>query len=88
MRLQFDIAGHDRYGRLLAYVHAGDVFVNRDLVRRGLAQVAVYPPNAQWVGVLRAAADTARLERGWAYGGRMPSNAHPRTTVPAVAMDE
>jgi endonuclease YncB( thermonuclease family) len=68
VRLQFDIAGHDRYGRLLAYVYAGDVFVNRELVRRGLAQVAVYPPNVRWVEVLRAAADTARLETMGVWG--------------------
>src|SRR5690606_3944450 len=40
VRLSFDVSGFDRYRRVLAYVHAGDVFVNRELVRRGYAQVA------------------------------------------------
>jgi micrococcal nuclease len=63
VRLEFDVAGLDRYRRVLAYVYAGDVFVNRALVRRGFAHVAVYPPNVRSVEVMRAAADTARQER-------------------------
>lgn len=62
VRLEFDVAGYDRYRRVLAYVHAGDVFVNRELVRRGYAQVSVYPPNVKWVEEMRAARDSARAE--------------------------
>lgn len=34
----------DRYGRLLAFVYAGDVFVNRALVEEGLARRLIIPP--------------------------------------------
>jgi micrococcal nuclease len=63
VRLDLDVQERDRYGRLLAYVYAGDLFVNRELVRRGMVHVAVYPPNVREVDVLRAAADSARAER-------------------------
>jgi len=63
VRLEFDVQTHDRYRRVLAYVHADDVFVNRELARRGLARIAVYPPNVKWVDELRAAADSAQTER-------------------------
>lgn len=63
VRLEFDLDGHDRYGRLLAHVHAGEVFVNRELLRRGFARVELYMPNVKHVEVLRAARDSARAER-------------------------
>ena len=69
VRLEFDVEGRDRWRRLLAYVYVGDVFVNRELVRRGMAQVAVYPPNVREVDVLRAAADSARAERLGLWSG-------------------
>jgi endonuclease YncB( thermonuclease family) len=69
VRLEFDVSGHDRYRRVLAYVYAEDVFVNRELVRRGYAQVAVYPPNVKWVEVMRAAVDSAREEKVGVWRG-------------------
>ncbi|MFH1791814.1 MAG: thermonuclease family protein [Candidatus Omnitrophota bacterium] len=47
VRLEFDIEPRDRYGRLLAYVYAGDVFVNAELVREGYAEVYTFPPNVK-----------------------------------------
>ncbi len=47
VRLVLDVEERDRYGRLLAYVYVDDTFVNAELVRRGLAQVATYPPNVR-----------------------------------------
>src|SRR5690606_36586634 len=46
VRLDFDVQTRDRYGRLLAYVWTTDasgdsLMVNRELVRRGMAVVAV-----------------------------------------------
>lgn len=69
VRLEFDVSAHDRYRRVLAYVHAGDVLVNRELVRRGFAHVAVYPPDVKWLDLLRAAADSARAERVGVWSG-------------------
>ena len=40
-----DVSETDRYGRLLRYVKAGNVFVNYDLVKNGYAQVMTLPPD-------------------------------------------
>jgi len=45
LRLQTDIDERDDFGRLLAYVWAGDVFVNERLVLDGYARAHDYPPN-------------------------------------------
>ena len=54
----------DIYGRLLAYVHLGDRFVNAMLVRRGLARTLTIPPNDRFAPLLR------RLEIRAARAGR------------------
>lgn len=58
--LEFDEERIDRYGRLLAYVYVGkrdddrspenEDMLNDELVRRGLAQVATFPPNERYEG--------------------------------------
>jgi micrococcal nuclease len=45
VRLDFDAERRDVYGRLLAYVHVGDTFVNEELLRRGYATTLTIPPN-------------------------------------------
>jgi micrococcal nuclease len=47
VRLEFDDDREDRYGRLLAYVYrAGDgLFINRELLERGLAEPLTVKPN-------------------------------------------
>ncbi len=60
VRLELDVQERDRYGRLLAYVWAGDVLVNEELVRRGLAQVSTYPPDVRYEQRFLAAQRAAR----------------------------
>lgn len=49
VRLEFDVDSLDRYGRLLAYVYLENgLFVNAELVRKGYAQVATFPPNVKY----------------------------------------
>ena len=43
--LETDAQATDQYGRLLAYVWAGDTFVNLELVRQGYATAYTVPPN-------------------------------------------
>jgi micrococcal nuclease len=69
VRLETDVQTHDEYGRLLAYVYADSVFVNREMVRRGMALVLVYPPNVREVETIRSAADSARAERRGLWSG-------------------
>ena len=55
VRLVFDAERRDVYGRLLAYVYVGDVFVNAELVRAGYATTLTIPPNDQLRRALRPA---------------------------------
>lgn len=59
VRLVYDVERTDRYGRTLAYVYrlADGTFVNGELVRQGVAQVATVPPN------VRHAEDFLRWQR-------------------------
>ncbi|MBE7553156.1 MAG: thermonuclease family protein [Anaerolineales bacterium] len=49
VRLEKDVSETDRYGRLLRYVYVGDLMVNEELLRLGLAQVATFPPDVKYV---------------------------------------
>lgn len=45
VRLTRDVSDTDRYGRLLRYVYAEGVLVNRALVEAGYAEAVVYQPD-------------------------------------------
>lgn len=64
VRLVFDSERSDVYGRLLAYVFRGRLFVNAELVRRGYARTLTIAPNDTYAGLL------ARLERAAGRAGR------------------
>ena len=49
VRLEKDVSETDRYGRLLRYVYVGDLMVNEELLRQGLATVATFPPDVKYV---------------------------------------
>ncbi len=60
VRLVRDVEERDRYGRLLAYVYAGETFINAELIRRGYAQPLTVPPNVRQAGRFRRLAEEAR----------------------------
>jgi micrococcal nuclease len=64
VRLDFDAERRDVYGRLLAYVHLGDRFVNAELIERGYATTLTIAPNTRYAGLL------ARLELQASREGR------------------
>ena len=51
VRLRFGPERRDDYGRLLAYVHRGGLFVNAELVRRGFARTLTISPNDARAGL-------------------------------------
>jgi len=63
VRIVRDIEERDRYGRLLAYVYRArdGLFVNTELVRRGYATVATFPPDVAHEREFRRLARRARL---------------------------
>jgi micrococcal nuclease len=58
--LRMDAEERDRYGRLLAYVYAGDRFVNRELVAKGYARTMTIPPNVAHADEFARLAQRAR----------------------------
>jgi len=65
VKLVFDRAPKDKYGRLLAYVYAGPdykTFVNRELVSRGCAETLFIPPNMKHAREFRGLEKQARTQ--------------------------
>ncbi|MHB1357811.1 MAG: thermonuclease family protein [Anaerolineae bacterium] len=58
--LEKDVSDTDRFGRLLRYVYVGDILVNAELVRLGLAWAKAYPPDTRLQTDLYAAENQAR----------------------------
>jgi len=60
IRLEEDVTGKDKYGRLLRYIYVNNTFVNAELVRQGYAQAKAYPPNIKYQAYLEAMEREAR----------------------------
>jgi micrococcal nuclease len=63
--LVFDVQERDRYFRLLAYVWVGDRLVNAELVKKGYASAAAFPPNVRHAEYFR---QLERNAREWKQG--------------------
>lgn len=63
VRLEYPGRRHDRWGRLLAHVHAGDTWLQREMLLKGLARVYTFPDNRAQAADLYAAERTARAKR-------------------------
>ena len=57
-----DVSDRDRFGRLLRYIYVGDLFVNEEMVRLGLAVAKRYEPDTAMAVVLEAAQGGAEDE--------------------------
>jgi hypothetical protein len=68
VQLVLDVQPRDRYGRLLAYVHVNGQLVNAELVRRGYAEVATYPPNVRHYAEFVELQRPARLAQQGLWG--------------------
>lgn len=60
VQLENDVQKLDKYGRTLAYVFAGGIFINEELVRAGFAKVYTYPPDVKYTEKFVAAQKEAR----------------------------
>ena len=58
--LERDVSEKDKYGRLLRYIYADDIFVNAELVRQGLAEAKAYPPDTKYQDLLEQVEKEAR----------------------------
>lgn len=68
LRLERDVSETDRFDRLLRYVYVGDVFVNAELIRLGVAEARRYPPDTGQSRVLETAETEARQSLPGCYG--------------------
>jgi micrococcal nuclease len=68
VRLETDVESRDQYGRLLAYVWAGSIMANAELLRQGLATVYTVPPNVKYVDTLQSAQDEAEAAQIGVWG--------------------
>jgi micrococcal nuclease len=68
VRLVFGAERRDRYGRLLAYVHVGDSFVNGELVEGGFATTLEIEPNTSRAGRLGRLETAAGREGAGLWG--------------------
>jgi len=68
VRLEKNVSGTDSFGRLLRYVYVGDIFVNAELVRQGLAWAEAYEPDTKYQDYLEELeAEAKQAGRGlWA----------------------
>jgi micrococcal nuclease len=82
LTMKLDVEERDKYGRLLAYVYAGDVFVNLELVKSGYAQVSTYPPNVEFVDALTGAQEEARTHEVGLWAPTTTTEAEVETTPP------
>jgi len=48
IRLERDASNKDVYGRLLRYVYVGDLFINSEMIRLGLARFEEIEPNKKY----------------------------------------
>ena len=46
--MQRDVTDRDSFGRLLRYVYVGDLFINGEMVRLGMARSVEYPPDTKY----------------------------------------
>jgi micrococcal nuclease len=65
VKIELDAGKRDRYGRVLAYVYCGSVFINAYLVEAGYAYAVKVKPNVRyWNLFSRLQQEAARAGRG------------------------
>lgn len=62
IEMEKDITERDKYGRLLMYVYVDGKSVQEELLRKGLARVAVYPPDVKYVDRYKQIQEEARKQ--------------------------
>ena len=70
VKLTFDKDRYDRYKRLLAYVYIDGVFLNAELVKRGLARATEYKPNVKFSNLFEKLENKAKADKVGMWSGR------------------
>jgi micrococcal nuclease len=72
--LEKDISDADGEGRLLRYVHVGEIFVNAELVRLGYATASTYPPDVRYSDLFAQLAMEAKEAARGLWAAPTPSS--------------
>ncbi len=68
IKLEFDEEKYDVYGRMLAHVYVDGVFVNLELLRKGLATDMIIEPNTKHSDSIHEALNEAKKHRRGIWG--------------------
>ena len=68
VRLEYDKEKTDKYNRILAYLYVGDIFVNGEMIKTGLARASIYPPNAKYAGLFMGLEKDAKESKMGMWG--------------------
>jgi micrococcal nuclease len=79
VRLKYDVQPKDKYGRTLAYVYVGKIFINAKLLEEDYAQVMTIPPNVKHAEYFRTLQRKAQKEKRGLWEKR--DGPKPRTTA-------
>lgn len=63
VELELDVQERDRYGRILAYAYVNGEMINKKLLEKGYARVAIFPPNTKYVDEFREIQKKAQKKR-------------------------
>lgn len=88
VRLVVDVSDRDRFDRLLRYVYVGDLFVNEEMVRFGLAIAKRYEPDTAMAAVLEAAEGAARQEALGLFSSSPATTVIVTSTSPTTTSQE
>jgi micrococcal nuclease len=69
VKLEFDREKYDDYGRMLAYVYVDGIFVNEEIVKKGLARAFIIEPNDKYSKIIHKAEEQAKRERKGIWDG-------------------
>ena len=70
VELKYDKQRYDRYKRLLAYVYVDGIFLNAELVKRGLARATEYKPNVKYSKLFKKLERQAKAKKLGIWSGR------------------
>lgn len=78
-----DISETDRYGRLLRYVYIDGQFINEELVKKGYATSATFPPDVKYSSYFNQLQSQARALNLGLWGGCSQETKNPNSsTIP------
>ncbi|MGG3452309.1 thermonuclease family protein [Domibacillus aminovorans] len=85
VRVELGVQTRDQYGRLLAYVYVNDTMFEELLLQNGLARIAIYPPNTQYLEKLQAIEAQAKQNKVGIWSSTDATNGNCAPTKPAPA---